>query len=57
MLDLGTLKIGIQVDDQEAKKELDNFTGEVESAGSSIKSKLAGAAKIAKAASIAAIAE
>ena len=55
-LDLGTLKIGIEVDDKEAKQELSQFTGEVESAGSSIKSKLVGAAKVAKVATVAAIA-
>lgn len=40
MLDLGTLKIGIEVDDKQAKQELGQISGDVESKASGLKSKL-----------------
>lgn len=40
MLDLGTLKIGIEVDDKQAKQELGQLSGDVESKASGLKSKL-----------------
>ena len=39
-LDLGTLKIGIEVDDKQAKQELGQLSGDVESKASGLKSKL-----------------
>ena len=44
-LDLGTLKIGIEVDDKQAKSQLQSFSGDVESTGKDLKSKFASIAK------------
>lgn len=47
MIDLGSLKLGIKVDSEEAKKDLSSFGDKVKSAGSTIKDKLGSAANIA----------
>lgn len=47
MIDLGSLKLGIKVDSADAKQELDSVKGKTEKTGSSLKSKLGSAAKVA----------
>lgn len=47
MLDLGSLKLGIKVDSEDAKQELDNVKDKTEKTGSSLKEKLGSAAKVA----------
>lgn len=47
MIDLGSLKLGIKVDSADAKQELDSVKDKSEKTGSSLKSKLGSAAKVA----------
>ena len=47
MIDLGSLKLGIKVDGEEAKKDLSSFGDKVKNVGSNIKDKLGSAAKVA----------
>lgn len=47
MIDLGSLKLGIKVDGEEAKKDLNNFEDKVKKASTTVKDKLGNAAKLA----------